>query len=172
MTIVCIKARITISIIQCVLKDFPGGSVIKNLPATEGNMASVDLWVGKIPWIRKWQPTLVLLNGRSHGQRKLVGYSPWGCERVGHDLATEQQVLLGTTKQNNKRQKGRLKQKWKEQLWKVVKKEGMERKDLFGQQDRKSILIHRMSSLCFCSCWGRQSHIKNAHVFKNSRMVD
>ena len=116
MTIVCIKARITISIIQCVLKDFPGGSVIKNLPATEGNMASVDLWVGKIPWIRKWQPTLVLLNGRSHGQRKLVGYSPWGCERVGHDLATEQQVLLGTTKQNNKRQKGRLKQKWKEQL--------------------------------------------------------
>ena len=30
--------------------------------------------------------------------------------------------------------------------------QGMERKDLFGQQDRKSILIYRMSSLCFCSC--------------------
>ena len=29
----------------------------------------------KIPWRRKWQPTLVLLPGKSHGQRILVGYS-------------------------------------------------------------------------------------------------
>ena len=36
------------------------------------------LWVGKIPWSRKWQPTLVFLPGESHGQRNLVGYSPWG----------------------------------------------------------------------------------------------
>ena len=35
-------------------------------------------WVGKIPWKRKWQPTLVLLPRESHGQRSLVGYSPWG----------------------------------------------------------------------------------------------
>ena len=34
--------------------------------------------VGKIPWRRKWQSTLVLLPGKSHGQRSLVGYSPWG----------------------------------------------------------------------------------------------
>jgi len=27
---------------------------------------------------RKWQPTPVLLPGKSHGQRSLVGYSPWG----------------------------------------------------------------------------------------------
>ena len=27
---------------------------------------------------RKWQPTPVLLPGKSHGQRILVGYSPWG----------------------------------------------------------------------------------------------
>ena len=26
----------------------------------------------------KWQPTPVLLPGESHGQRSLVGYSPWG----------------------------------------------------------------------------------------------
>ena len=32
----------------------------------------------KIPWKRKWQPTPVLLPGKSHGQRSLVGYSPWG----------------------------------------------------------------------------------------------
>ena len=42
------------------------------------------LYVGKIPWSRKWQPTPVFLLGKSHGQRSLVGYSPWGRERVGH----------------------------------------------------------------------------------------
>jgi len=29
-------------------------------------------------WRRKWQPTPVFLPGKSHGQRNLVGYSPWG----------------------------------------------------------------------------------------------
>ena len=33
-------------------------------------------WVGKIPWRRAWQPILVFLPGKSHGQRSLVGYSP------------------------------------------------------------------------------------------------
>ena len=37
-----------------------------------------DPWVGKIPWRRAWQPTPVFLPGESHGQRSLVGYSPWG----------------------------------------------------------------------------------------------
>ena len=37
-----------------------------------------DPWVGKIPWRRKWQPTPVLLPGKFHGLRSLVGYSPWG----------------------------------------------------------------------------------------------
>ena len=31
-----------------------------------------------MPWRRKWQPTPVLLTGKSHGRRSLVGYSPWG----------------------------------------------------------------------------------------------
>ena len=30
------------------------------------------------PWRRKWRPTPVLLPGKYHGQRSLVGYSPWG----------------------------------------------------------------------------------------------
>ena len=33
------------------------------------------------PWSRKWQPTPVFLPGESHGQRSLVGYSPWGCKQ-------------------------------------------------------------------------------------------
>ena len=31
-------------------------------------------------WRRKWQPTPVLLPAKSHGQRSLVGYHPWGHE--------------------------------------------------------------------------------------------
>jgi len=29
-------------------------------------------------WRRKWQLTPVFLHGIFHGQRSLVGYSPWG----------------------------------------------------------------------------------------------
>ena len=36
-----------------------------------------DPWVGKIPWRRAWQPTLVFLPGESHGQSSLEGYNPW-----------------------------------------------------------------------------------------------
>ena len=42
-------------------------------------------WVRKIPWRRAWQPTPVFWPGKSHGQRSLAGYSPWGCKRVGQD---------------------------------------------------------------------------------------
>ena len=35
-------------------------------------------WVGKIPLRRAWQSTPVNLPGDPHGQRSLVGYSPWG----------------------------------------------------------------------------------------------
>ena len=48
--------------------------MVKNLPAIR------ETWVrflaGKIPWRRKWKPTLVFLPGESHGQRSLSGYSP------------------------------------------------------------------------------------------------
>ena len=40
-----------------------------------------SLWVGKIRWRRKWQPTPVSLPGESHGQRSLAGYSPWGWKK-------------------------------------------------------------------------------------------
>ena len=40
-----------------------------------------NLWVRKIPQRRKWQPTPVFLHGKSHGQRSLAGYSPWGCKK-------------------------------------------------------------------------------------------
>ena len=37
-----------------------------------------DVWLRKIPWRRKWQPTPVFLPGKSHGQRSLVDCSSWG----------------------------------------------------------------------------------------------
>jgi len=53
--------------------------VVKYLPANPGDIKrwGFDPWVGKIPWRRAWQPTLVLLPGEFHGQGSLVGYSPW-----------------------------------------------------------------------------------------------
>ena len=35
-------------------------------------------WLEKLPWRRKCQPTPGFLPGKSHGQRRLEGYSPWG----------------------------------------------------------------------------------------------
>ena len=37
--------------------------------AGDAGDASSDPWVGKIPWRRKWQPTLVLLPGKFHRQK-------------------------------------------------------------------------------------------------------
>ena len=39
-----------------------------------------QLFLLSIDWRRKWQSTPVRLPGKSHGQRSLVGYSPWGCK--------------------------------------------------------------------------------------------
>ena len=47
-----------------------------------------DPWVRKMPWRRKWQPTLVFLPRESHGQWYLVGYSPQGCKESDTTEAT------------------------------------------------------------------------------------
>ena len=43
--------------------------------ATEIIMETYDCY-----WRRQWHPTPVLLPGKSHGWRSMVGYSPWGQE--------------------------------------------------------------------------------------------
>ena len=52
----------------------------KNPPvnAGEGKRCRFNPWFGNILWRRALQPTPVCLPGESHGQRSLVGYSPWG----------------------------------------------------------------------------------------------
>ena len=56
---------------------FPGGSDGKSI-CFQCERPGFRPWVGKIPWGGKWQPTPVLLPGKFHGWRSLVGYSPWG----------------------------------------------------------------------------------------------
>ena len=63
--------------------------MIKHLSAVR--RPGFDPWVGKMPWRRKWQPTPVLLPGKSHGWRSLVGYSPWGCKELD---STERLLFL------------------------------------------------------------------------------
>ena len=44
------------------------------------SVVSDSLWPHRLySWRKQWQPTLVLLPGKSHGRRSLVGCSPWGC---------------------------------------------------------------------------------------------
>ena len=51
-------------------------------------------WVRMISWRKKLQLTPVFLPGKSHGQRSRAYYSPRGCKRAGHNLATKQQQYL------------------------------------------------------------------------------
>ena len=79
--------------------------VIKNLPANAGDtrdMGSISELgkfsgegsgqPGKILWRRKWPVTPVFLLGKSHGQRNLVGYSPWVCKEsdMTEQLSTQE----------------------------------------------------------------------------------
>ena len=57
--------------------NLPGG---KNPPTKAGRCKRrrLDSWLRKIPWRRAWQPTPVLVPGKSHWQKSLIGCSPWG----------------------------------------------------------------------------------------------
>ena len=63
---------------------FPGGSVLKSLPAMQETW---EMWVQspgrEDPQKEARQPILVLLPGESHGQRSLEGYSPWDHKGLG-----------------------------------------------------------------------------------------
>ena len=78
--------------------------MVKNLLAKQGtwvhSLGQEDPWERKIPGRRKWEPTPVFLPGKSHGQRSLVDYSPWGRKKVRHNLVTEQQQLNQCSKRD------------------------------------------------------------------------
>ena len=76
--------------ILCSYEGFPGGSSAKEstCQCRRHRRCRFDPWARKIHWRRKWQPAPVFLPGKSHGERSLVTYSPWGC-RVRYNLAAK-----------------------------------------------------------------------------------
>jgi len=54
---------------------------------------SFDPRMGKISWRREWQPTPVILPGKS--QRSLVGYGPCGLKESDMTEATEHEYYSG-----------------------------------------------------------------------------
>ena len=66
--------------------------MVKNLPANVGDMYSIP---GLGRSLEKEMATHPCILAReSHGQRGLVGYSPWGHKTVRHDLETKKQQKL------------------------------------------------------------------------------
>ena len=56
---------------------------VKNLPVKGGNSRDTgSIWVKKIPWCWKRQPTPVFLPRKFHAESNLVGYSPQGCKEL------------------------------------------------------------------------------------------
>lgn len=47
-----------------------------------------ETWVQPLGWEDALEREMP---GKSHEQKSLVGYSPWGCKRVRQDFSTEQQ---------------------------------------------------------------------------------
>ena len=72
---------------------FSGRSVGKKPTCNAGNLGLIS-GSGRFPWRRKWQSTPVFLPGKSHGQRSLASYTPWGHKK------SWTRICNWTTKQN------------------------------------------------------------------------
>ena len=72
---VCLSVQISLSLNFLILCS-PVVQTVESLPAMQETWVSP--WVRNIPWSRKWHPTPVLLPGKSHGWRGLMGCSPRG----------------------------------------------------------------------------------------------
>ena len=70
--------------------DFPSGSAVKNPPAMQETQETWVRSLGQEDSLEKGMAThaSILAWKKSHGQRSLAGYSPWGC-RIGHNWVTE-----------------------------------------------------------------------------------
>ena len=60
--------------------------MLMNLPAMQ------ETWIRSMSWedpLQEGMATPVFLSGEFHGQRSLVGYSPWGCKESDTTEVTE-----------------------------------------------------------------------------------
>ena len=83
-------------------RGFPGGPVVKNVPANAGDKRDACSIPGSSRK-KQWQPTPVFLPGKFQGQRSLEGCSPWGrtesdnAEHAGMERETERSGLKAET---------------------------------------------------------------------------
>ena len=63
---------------------------VKNPPANAGDPGLIP-GSGRSPGEGNGNPLQYSCLEKFHGQRSLVGYSPWGRKGVGHDLVTKEQ---------------------------------------------------------------------------------
>ena len=56
-----------------------------------------DPWVGKMPWMRAWQPTTVFLPGEYHGPRSLVSCSTQDCKELDMTEVTQHACMYTWT---------------------------------------------------------------------------
>ena len=96
MEVIAIKLRRRLE--EGLVLGFPGGSDGPESACNAGDQGSIP-GLGKIPWRREWLPTPVFLPGEFHGERSLVGYSPWGCK----ESDTTQHLRLGYVGRKNTR---------------------------------------------------------------------
>ena len=80
-------------------KGFPSGTSGKEstCQCKRCKRLGFDLWVVKIPWRRKWQPTLVFLPGTFHGQKSLEGYTPRGHKRQQQQTKSDNRLSVQTS---------------------------------------------------------------------------
>ena len=68
---------------------FPGGTSSKEsaCQCRRCKRLGLDLWAGKIPWRRKWQPALVFFLGKIPWTEEPGGLQSMGLQRIRHDWA-------------------------------------------------------------------------------------
>ena len=98
---------------------------------------SFDPWLGKIPWRRKWHSSAVFLHGKFHGQRSLVGYSPWGLKES--DMSAR---LSRCENRDNTMQK--MNPNVNQELWVIKNKQNHKQNKLFSHK----ICTQKVTSPC------------------------
>ena len=73
-------------------ESFPGGSVVKNLPANAGDVGSIP-GSERSPGGGNGNPLQDSCLGNPMDRGAWQATAPWGHKRVRHDLATKQQYL-------------------------------------------------------------------------------
>ena len=81
-------------------RGFPGGSDCKESACNAGDSGSIP-GLGLSPGRGRWQPTPVFLSGEFHGQRNLVGHTPWGHKEL--DMTEQLTLSLSWSKRIGER---------------------------------------------------------------------